>query len=319
MNTASLFPLAWRTIRRIPAPVARGLFNTVAYVTWALRTSDVRQLERNLARVKRGASSRELRKISRRGMASYMRYYCEIFQLPNLSREQITARLRLRGDALEQAQADASEGLTFIGALGHLGNWDMAGAWSCLNLAPVTTVAERIEPEELFQEFMSLRTDLGMNIIPLDENGGGGVYRQLLAAARKTPGLIPLLMDRDLTAGGVEVDFFGQRARMAAGPAALAISTGARLYPLGITYERLHGERRRRAGSPWGLVIHFPCIVPVPDDVPKSERVAIMVQGCADGLAGVIAEHPEDWHMLQKIFVADLDPERDAKIRSEAS
>ncbi len=33
-----------------------------------------------------------------------------------------------------------------------------------------------------------------------------------------------------------------------------------------------------------------------------------MTQHLADVFALRIAEHPTDWHMLQKLFTADLDP-----------
>ena len=55
-------------------------------------------------------------------------------------------------------------------ALAHQGNWDHAGAWSTLALARVTTVAERLRPEELYLRFLAFRESLGMEILPL---GGG--------------------------------------------------------------------------------------------------------------------------------------------------
>ena len=57
-------------------------------------------------------------------------------------------------------------------------------------------------------------------------------------------GLLPLLADRDLTAKGLEVDLFGHKARVAAGPAALSVTTGAPLVTTVIYYERLRGAPR---------------------------------------------------------------------------
>ena len=113
-----------------------------------------------------------------------------------------------------------------------------------------------------------------------------------------------LLADRDLTDGGVEVSFFGEPARMAVGPAALALQTHAALHPVSI-----HNERR--AGGGWGIVVTWHDEVPVPDGVTRGAAgtraaVTAMTQACADVLAGAIAEHPQDWHMLQRVFSADL-------------
>ncbi len=103
-----------------------------------------------------------------------------------------------------------------------------------------------------------------------------------------------------------------------AGPAALAVSTGAPLCSASITYERLTGARRRAAGTAWGVVIEFGRLLSVPDDVPRSDRVAVLTQAWVDDLGRGISRAPQDWHMLQKVFVADLDPERYARTRAAA-
>ncbi|MFI2752105.1 phosphatidylinositol mannoside acyltransferase [Cellulomonas sp. P22] len=305
-DLAPLYLLGLRGAGRVPGPLLRGACNLGADVAWLRHGSGVRQLERNLRRVRPWMDDRELRRLSRAGMRSYIRYFGEAFAVGSLTREQILARVRVVGR--ENVQPSLDEGRTVVAALGHMGNWDLAGAWGTVDLAPVTTVAERLKPEELFQAFLRFREDLGMRIIPLAP--GGEVFRELLRVARTGPGLLPLLADRDLTARGVEVDLFDERARVAAGPAALAVSTGAPLVAISVHYERLHGERRRVAGSPWGVVVTFhPPVVP-PTTGSRREQVAVTTQRWVDQLAGTIENHPEDWHMLQKVFVADLDPER---------
>jgi KDO2-lipid IV(A) lauroyltransferase len=311
VDVARLYAFAWRVTGRVPDPAMRAVFRLVADVTWLLRGGGVRQLEANLRRVRPGASPAELRRLSLAGMRSYMRYFGEAFALVGATPEQIDARVRMvDGGRVQQAIA---EGRTTVLALGHVGNWDLAGAWAVRNLGRTVTVAERLKPEALFQEFLAFRQGLGLEIIPLS-GSGGGVFRELVRAVKQpVGGVLPLLADRDLTARGVEVDLFGERARVAAGPAALAVATGASLSTAVITYERLTGARRRAAGSSWGIVITFGRELTTPDDVPRSERVAALTQAWVDDLAVGIAAAPQDWHMLQKVFVADLDPERYAR------
>lgn len=315
MDVARLFAFAWRVVGKVPDPVVRGAFRLVADVAWLRRGAGVRQLEANLGRVRPQARPEEVRRLSLLGMRSYMRYYGESFALVGAKPEQIDARVRLVDPG--EVVATMDEGRMVVMALGHLGNWDLAGAWATRNLGRTVTVAERLKPEALFQEFLRFREGIGLEIIPLTNGagaGGGGVFRELVRAARQpTAGLIPLLADRDLTARGVEVDLFGERARVAAGPAALAVSTGAPLCATSITYERLTGARRRAAGTAWGIVIEFGRLLTVPDDVPRADRVAVLTQAWVDDLGRGIARAPQDWHMLQKVFVADLDPERYAK------
>lgn len=311
IDVASAFTLAWRVGHRVPGPVVRALTTVGADVAWLRHGAGVRRLEANLARVRPELDARALRRLSRAGMRSYMRYYGEAFTLRALSPEQLAARVRLRG--VERLRRYLDEGQQVVLALGHLGNWDLAGAWATQHLAPVTTVAERLEPEELFREFLAFREGLGMTIVPLTR--GSDVFRTLVRAARTGPGVIPLLADRDLTAHGLEVDLFGHRARVAAGPAALAVTTGAPLAVAVITYERLHGAERRAAGSPWGVRIDFSDRIEVPEGLSRTEQVQALTQAWVDALAEGIHARPQDWHMLQRVFVDDLDPAVDAARR----
>jgi phosphatidylinositol dimannoside acyltransferase len=182
--------------------------------------------------------------------------------------------------------------------LGHMGNWDFAGAWSTTQLAPVTTVAERLKPEELFDEFLAFREGLGMRIIPLT-GGAGDVFRELTKACR-AGALVPLLADRDLTKGGIEVDFCGERAQMAVGPAALAVNTGAALHPAVLHYER------QPQGRGWRTVVTFHDAVVPPAQGTSREKIQVMTQACADVLTQGVREHTHDWHMMQRVFTKDL-------------
>jgi KDO2-lipid IV(A) lauroyltransferase len=302
----------WRVVRWLPERLAYAVFALAGDLIWALHGKGVRQLEANLARVRPNASDGELRRLSRDGMRSYLRYWCDTFRLPTWSQDRIVAGVRTTG--VEYVRSLVDDGRPVVLFLGHMGNWDHAGAWSTIELARVTTVAERLEPAEVSDAFLGFRRRLGMEILNL---GDPGVFGTLTRRLRKD-GFVPLLADRDLTARGIEVEFFGEKARMAGGPAMLAEITGAELIPVTIRYERLDATRARLAHSGWGIVIEFGEPVKRPTSEDRHERVNQMLQACADWLATGIDRAPQDWHMLQKVFVADLDRARDARVRSEA-
>lgn len=306
LDSGRLTLLAFRFFSRAPEPLSRGIMRVAADLAWLRRGKGVRQLEANLRRARPTASPRQLRRLSRAGMRSYLRYYAEAFVLPRLTAEQLDARVRSVG---VRAPLDAcGQGKPVVLALGHQGNWDMAGAWATVHLAPATTVAERLEPPEVFDAFVRMREANGLTIIPLDR--GTDVFRELVRVARRGNVLLPLLADRDLTSRGLEVDLLGERARVAVGPAALAVAAGAILVPTLLRHERIDGWRRRVGGSPWGLVVTFAPPVSVPDGLPRQEQVRLLTQAWVDVLGADIAEYPEHWHMLQKVFVEDLDPAR---------
>ena len=298
--TIWVYTSGWRLVRILPERAAYLIFSLAAQFVWLRQGGGVRQLEANLYRVVPGITALRLRILTRRAMHSYLRYYCDAFRLGDWSSERILATCRAEGD--EPVRAALASGRGAVMALSHSGNWDHAGAWSTLALAPVTTVAERLRPEEVYQRFLTARRQLGMEILPL--TGGGDVFGLLVRRLQKG-GFVPLLADRDLSANGVPVTLFGETARMAAGPAALALVTGAALHPVTLRYERLP------AGAParWGTVITFHPEVTPPIDGGRAEWVATMTQQCADALAAGIAADPQDWHMLQRVFVADLLPD----------
>ena len=287
--------LGWRAVRRMPERVAYSLFDRVADA--AVARGNASRMRANYARVRPDLDDAGLDALVRDGMRRYLRYYCEAFRLQDLGVGDLAARVRVVGDGPVREVIDG--GGSVVAFLGHLGNWDLAGAWATAHLGPVTTVAERLKPEEVFEEFLAFRESLGMTIIPL--TGGVNPFPALREASRR-PGIIPLLADRDLTDRGVEVDLCGHRARMAPGPAALALAERRPLHPVSIRHER--------RGRGWGIVITFHPAVEVPEGGTTRERATAMTQACADVLGAAIVEHTSDWHMLQRVFLDDLDPSR---------
>ena len=297
--TLAGYRVGWSLVRRMPSRLAYGSFDLLADVAWRRGGKSVERMRSNYATVRPELSPAELDALVRTGMRSYLRYWCDSFRLPDCSVQDLVDGVRVVGD--DAVRAHLRSGRSAVMFLGHMGNWDFGGAWSTTQLAPVTTVAERLKPEELFDEFLAFRERLGMRIIPL--TGGSDVFRELTKACR-SGALVALLADRDLTKGGIEVDFCGQRAKMAVGPAALAVNTGAALHPCTVHYEphpRGHG---------WRTVVTFHDAVAVPAEGTSRGKVQAMTQACADVLSQAVREHTHDWHMMQRVFTKDLDGDR---------
>ncbi|MGY5047750.1 phosphatidylinositol mannoside acyltransferase [Streptomyces sp. 900105755] len=290
--TDALYGLGWSTVKKLPEPVAVRLGNSIADLAWRQRGKGVQRLESNYARVRPDASPERLRELSRAGMRSYLRYWMESFRLPSWSEE------RIRGGFVPKDVHHLTEGLAsgrgVILALPHLANWDLAGAWVTTELrTPFTTVAERLKPETLYDRFVAYREGLGMEVLP---HSGGSAFGTL-ARRLRDGGLVCLVADRDLSASGIEVDFFGDTARMPAGPALLAQQTGAILLPVTLWYDDTPVLQGR---------VHAP--IEVPESGDRAAKTSVMTQALADAFATGIADHPEDWHMLQRLWLADLDP-----------
>ncbi|MFJ8436394.1 phosphatidylinositol mannoside acyltransferase [Kitasatospora sp. NPDC094019] len=284
------YAAGWAVLKHLPEPAARALFDRLADSAWRRRGKRVLQLEANLLRVRPEADEARLRELSRAGMRSYMRYWQESFRLPVWGRARVLRDVRV--DGFEQLREALESGRGAVIALPHMGNWDLAGAWVASLGYPFTTVAERLEPERLFDRFVAFRESLGMEVLPL--TGGSVNVVGTLARRLRAGKMVCLVGDRDLSEAGVGVSFFGEATRMPAGPAALCQRTGAALMPVTLWYEgrilrgRIHPE------------------VPVPAEGDRAERTRVMTQAMADVWEDAIRRHPEDWHMLQRFWLADL-------------
>ncbi|OLZ60538.1 phosphatidylinositol mannoside acyltransferase [Streptomyces sp. IMTB 2501] len=288
----ALYGLGWSTVKKLPEPVAVRLGRTIADAAWKQRGKGVQRLESNYARVVPDATPEHLAELSRAGMRSYLRYWMESFRLPAWSRERVKTGFDPKD--IHYLTDGLASGQGLILALPHMANYDLAGAWVTTKLeTPFTTVAERLKPETLYDRFVAYREGLGMEVLP---HSGGSAFGTL-ARRLRDGGLVCLVADRDLSASGVEVDFFGEKTRIPAGPALLAQQTGALLLPVTLWYD----DSPVMKGQ-----VHPP--IEVPESGTRAEKTSVMAQALADAFATGIADHPEDWHMLQRLWLADLDP-----------
>ncbi|MEU0787222.1 phosphatidylinositol mannoside acyltransferase [Streptomyces sp. NPDC006173] len=286
------YALGWSTVKKLPEPVAVRLGRTIADLVWKKRGKGVLRLESNYARVVPDATPERLAELSKAGMRSYLRYWMESFRLPAWSADRVRGGFEPKD--LHHLTDGLAAGKGVILALPHMANWDLAGAWVTTKLeTPFTTVAERLKPESLYDRFVAYREGLGMEVLP----HSGGTAFGTLARRLRDGGLVCLVAERDLSSSGVEVRFFGEATRMPAGPALLAQQTGAALLPVTLWYDDSTVMQGR---------VHPP--VEVPASGTRAEKTSVMTQSMADAFATGIADHPEDWHMLQRLWLKDLDP-----------
>jgi lauroyl/myristoyl acyltransferase len=283
----------WSVIKALPRSVVWPLFRAGADRAARRNGPGTQRLRRNLRRVVGpDLSEADLDLLVRDGLRSYARYWLDAFQLPKFSPEEVLRQFTLERGHLIGEAVEAGTGCVI--AVPHAGNWDFAGAWVCANGWKLTTVQERLKPEGVYQKFVAYRASLGMEIIPTV--GGERPPIDVLEDRLRAAHAVPLLADRDLSARGVEVDFFGARTRMPAGPALLALRTGAPLLVASLWYDGHHPRGR----------LDGPLPMPPPESGTLDARVKTLTQQIADRLAAGIAEHPADWHMLQKLWLEDL-------------
>lgn len=284
--TAGAYIAGWKVVGALPAALATRLFNAGADAA-SDNGRGMEMLRRNLIRVV-GVENVD-QQLVRDSMRSYARYWKEAFRLPVMAGDaQVVASISnaVRGREYLDEALEAGRGA--ILALPHSGNWDMAGMWLVHNYGQFTTVAERLKPESLFDAFVEFRRGLGFEVLP--HTGGEAPPYPRLREVLGGNGIVCLLGERDLTSRGVEVDFFGETTTFPAGPAKLAIDTGAALLPVHAWFEGTD------SAPAWGLKSGAPVEVTTVEET---------TQRLADCFAANIAAHPQDWHMLQPMWPAD--------------
>jgi len=282
--SAQLYLIGWKIVQVLPEKIVYRLFEKLGKIFYNRNGKAVQRLRSNLQVVMPSANSNNLEEIVIQGISSYLRYWCDTFRFPGWSHDKIRKTVNVSNENLLKDPIAAGTGV--IVALPHSGNWDHAGAYFCAQGIPLVTVAERLKPEKLFQKFLTYRQALGMEVLALDSN-----TLTTLSTRLNEGKLIALVADRDFSKNGVEVDFFGKKAKMPIGPALLSLRTGAPLITAQVSY------------SIKGIQIDF--LGPLTSRIQGSleDRAKDLVQQCADNFEIGISKKPQDWHMLQRIWI----------------
>jgi phosphatidylinositol dimannoside acyltransferase len=281
--SAYLYFAGWRLVRWLPESTAYKLAYRVSDFLVKRNGKSVQRLRSNLSRTQPGMTSLNLDLLVIEAMRSYMRYWCDTFRLPDWNKERIIKTTSVTNEHLLTDAIAAGTGV--IVAVPHAGNWDHAGAYFCAKGIRLVTVAERLKPEKLFLKFLAYRQAMGMEVLPLD-----GRVLSTLEERLNEGALVALVSDRDLSRSGIEVDFFGGTARMPAGPALLALRTNAPLITAFVSYTES------------GVHIEFRNVI-LPSSGDESSKVKEIVQMTAQYFEDGISQSPEDWHMLQRIWI----------------
>ena len=280
--SAYLYFAGWRIVRWLPERTAYRLANFAADFLVKRKGKSVLRLRSNLERTQPHITTLDLDLLVISAMRSYMRYWCDTFRFPDWSKERVVSTVTVTNEYLLTDAIRAKTGV--IVCLPHSGNWDHGGAYFCAKGINLVTVAERLKPEKLFLKFLEYRQSMGMEVLPLD-----GRVLEILAQRLRDGALVALVSDRDLSRSGIDVEFFGAPARMPAGPALLAIKTGSPLITAFVSYTES------------GIHIVFK-EVKIPTSGSDEQRVSEIVQISAQHFEEGIFNHPQDWHMLQRIW-----------------
>ncbi|HVE93054.1 MAG TPA: phosphatidylinositol mannoside acyltransferase [Actinomycetota bacterium] len=269
----------------VPGPVLLPGAEVAAALAGRLNKRRQEVIRTNLRRV---VGPEQLDRAVDRAFRSYGRYWVETLRLPKPGVRSIAGRTSEEGAEKLEPYLRSGRGVIFVTP--HLGNWDIAGAWLASRGWRVIAVAEALKPRVLFDMFVRLRSECGMEVHPL---GTASTARALITGLKQGAAL-GLLSDRDISGTGVEVEFFGERTFLPSGPAVLALRTGAAIVA-GAVFQRPGGRYH-------GVILD-------PIDVQRSRggtsEVAALTQRIARELETLIRMDPGQWHLFQPNWPSD--------------
>jgi KDO2-lipid IV(A) lauroyltransferase len=269
--------------------VSRGSYLSIR----PTRMSERRQMvARHMRRVcGSDVDGRHLSRLVDEAFASYAQYWAETLRLPSLRPEQVLAGARYEG--YEHLEAARAAGRGTILALPHLGGWEWCGTDLGLRGNPMNVVVEQLEPLDVFDWFVSLRERLGMRVIPA-ANGAAAACAQVLASNQ----VLCLVADRIVGgAAAVEVNFFGERTQLPAGPVTLALRTGATVLPCAVYFGSRPGEHIGVFRPP----------LPIERRGRLREDVTAGTEALAREFEGLIRRAPTQWHLMQPNWPSDVE------------
>jgi lauroyl/myristoyl acyltransferase len=268
--------------KNLPTRTGRLLFRWAGAAAYHLAPGVRATVAENQARVLgRPADDPLVVTSTKEAFRRYARYWFDAFDVVDWTDAQIEQAFSWTG--LEHLSGPVEAGTGVVTVLPHMGNWDAAGRAMLQAGLPVVSVAERLRPDELFHLFLEHRQALGMTIIGLDQNGRVG---RELSKAIGDGRVVALIADRDLTGRGIDVEMFGGRRKLPAGPALLAMSSGAPIVVAAI-YETPDG---------WRCVLHP--LAEVPRTGGRRDDATAITAEIARAFERAISASPPDWHLF---------------------
>ncbi len=273
----------------VPAWFGYGLCRFVAAIFFLVKIPTRAQVVENLRRVEPGRSWIRYHYDAFKVFVTVNANYYDMLRLQSVDREIFLDLLDVHGQEYLDRALNEGKGAVILSA--HLGNFGVVGKYPASIGIRSAIIAERVQPSGLFNYMVRLRSTTGVDIFPPGRESIPPILRLL-----RSNGVLLVAGDRDVSHQGMDVEFFGKTASLPAGPALLAMRTGAALIPA----YTIRTSTRRSAVY----------ILPPLELVRTHDREADLRRNLrlmAHALEEMIAHDPTQWGVLQRVWGAPPD------------
>jgi KDO2-lipid IV(A) lauroyltransferase len=221
-------------------------------------------------------TSDQINQIGREVFQNLALNFFECGRFGHIPAEHLLKKIEVEGWEHLEAAYQSGRGGVLLG--GHIGNWELTAAYIALRGYPINVVARRIYIDSLNEKLVKMRENMGMKILYR------GISMRRMIRLLLDNQFIGVLADQDVKdVSGIFVDFFGHPAFTTAGPALLALASGA---PIIIIRDVRQGSRHRITVDPPILANR---------EAPRHQEVNRIVTLYTARLEEFIREHPSQW------------------------
>lgn len=270
-----VIPLAWRY--RIATVMADFL--------WLIWTSKRRTCIDNMAVVLGSIpTDPEVRRTAQRAFHEFGKGVVEFLGFPNIDpNDPLLSDVYVEG--WEHLEAGLAKNHGVILASGHFGSTYMGGLALVSKTKKISAVADTFHPKKVDRLIRRTREARGFRLIPTTN------ARQIIRALRDNQ-LVVVMFDRPLPLDqGVPVSLFNRETALPAGPAVMALKTGATVVPAYIF---------RNSDNTFSGKAFPAATANLTGD--KSWDVRAITQKLADSLEEVVRERPDQWSMFRPMW-----------------
>jgi len=262
--------------RVLPRSVALRFFGFLGGCFFFLFAKDRVRAEVNLSLAFPERSRQEIRRLARRVFAELGRNCVDVLRLPTVTWQELGSFVRIEG--LGRFEEALSRGKGVVAVTGHIGCWELLAAHFSMMGYPLAAIVRPVRDERLEALVDGLRSSKGMK--PISRvNNVKAAYSWL-----RRGGVLGVLIDQDTSVKGVFCNFFGRPAYTPAGPAYLALRTGAAIVPMAIQMEE-DGTQVIKVKEP----------IDVPQGGDTEASVRSIMQSCTDEIEDYIRFRPAQW------------------------
>lgn len=276
-----MFKTAWMAPRFVPEIIQRPLYWVFATVGFIVRTPGLKRLQFNMARVLSSTYwDPKVLRLTWKAVHSYFKYWQQMFAMHSRDTTFVLEHSHTENKEILDEVLARGNGALIVAT--HSGNWDMAGAWLGLTYGNIVTVAEKLEPHELFEMFVEARQKFNVKIYPhVSSDSTVDMLSQELTDNK----IVGLVADRTFSPRGIPVTLFGHQCKLPIGPFAIAQANNVEIIPGAIWFD--------------GTETRMKLFTPISSTSKSAEDV---MQEVADVFERIISLHPENWHMFQQVW-----------------